>query len=188
MSPDIIYIYDLTDKKNVYSNDGIKTVLGYSVDEIQDMGDEVVALLMHPDDMSSYTQTIIPKYASASDSESIVHKYRMKHKSGEWRWLKAHEIIYQRESDGTPRLIFGIKVHDITNAFRAFRKEVFDTVNIESGDFAISPEFAIKAHLAGFKLGEVPTTYTNRKAGKTNFKMLEMGLRYLSLTKYRFRR
>ena len=83
-------------------------------------------------------------------------------------------------------IIFGFKLHDITNAFRAFRKDVFNKLNIESGDFAISPEFAIKAHLKKYKLGEVPTTHSKRKAGKATFKMLKMGWRYGSLFKYRF--
>jgi glycosyltransferase involved in cell wall biosynthesis len=84
------------------------------------------------------------------------------------------------------RLVFGFRVHDITNAFRAFRKSVFSEVEIESEDFAISPEFAIKAHLAGFRLGEVPTTYHNRVFGKTKFRMMQMGLRYFGLLRYRF--
>ena len=84
------------------------------------------------------------------------------------------------------RLVFGLPVHDLTNAFRAFRKEIFDAVQLESGDFAISPEFAIKAHKKGFQVGEVPTTYTDRYAGKSKFSFAKMGLRYFSLLKYRF--
>lgn len=84
------------------------------------------------------------------------------------------------------RIIFGISVHDITNAFRGFRKEVFDNIVPESGDFAISPEFSLKSHMKGYNVGEVPTIYFNRKAGKTKFNMLRMGLRYISLFKYRF--
>jgi glycosyltransferase involved in cell wall biosynthesis len=78
-------------------------------------------------------------------------------------------------------IVYGMKVHDITNAFRAFRKEVFEKCSLESGDFAISPEFAIKAHLKGYKLGEVPTTYTNRVKGESKFKLFKMGARYISL-------
>ncbi len=84
------------------------------------------------------------------------------------------------------RMVFGLNVHDITNAFRAFRKDVFENILLESSDFAISPEFAIKAHLKGYKLGEVPTTYHNRVFGKTKFSMLKMGIRYISLLRYRF--
>lgn len=82
-------------------------------------------------------------------------------------------------------LIFGIKIHDITNAFRAFKKEVFNNIKLESNDFAISPEFAIKSHLKGFKLGEVPTLYRDRKAGQPKFKLIKMGIAYCKLFKYR---
>lgn len=84
------------------------------------------------------------------------------------------------------RLIFGIKVHDITNPFRAFKKQIFNKITLESNDFAISPEFSIKSHLRGYKLGEVPTGYTNRKAGQSKFRIIKMGISYCKLFKYRF--
>jgi len=89
----------------------------------------------------------------------------------------------------TSRILFGIPIHDSTNAFRMFRKSVFDSVVNEGlhGDFGISPQFAIKAHKKGYKLGEVPTVYSERKAGKPKFKMLKMGQRYIGiLLKERF--
>lgn len=79
------------------------------------------------------------------------------------------------------RALFGVKVHDITNAFRGFRKEIFYAIDIESCGFSISPEFAIKAFLAGFKLGEVPTVYTNRIEGVSSFKLYKMTKSYLLL-------
>lgn len=79
------------------------------------------------------------------------------------------------------RLLFGIKVHDITNAFRGFKKEIFDKIKLDSTGFSISPEFAIKAHLSGFKLGEVPTIYTDRVEGVSSFKLFKMTKSYLSL-------
>jgi len=79
------------------------------------------------------------------------------------------------------RWLFGIPVHDITNAFRGFNKEVFDHIRLDSAGFSISPEFAIKAHLAGYKLGEVPTVYTNRIEGISSFKLYKMTKSYLLL-------
>jgi glycosyltransferase involved in cell wall biosynthesis len=84
------------------------------------------------------------------------------------------------------RLLFDFKVHDITNAFRAFKKQVYYDIRPKSNDFAISPEFAIKAQLRHYKLGESPATYKKRRAGKANFRMLKMGLSYIKLFKYRF--
>lgn len=79
------------------------------------------------------------------------------------------------------QLLFKVQAHDITNAFRGFRREVFDNIRLESAGFSISPEFAIKAHLAGFKLGEVPTVYTNRIEGVSSFKLFKMTKSYLNL-------
>ena len=49
------------------------------------------------------------------------------------------------------------------------------------GDFGISPEFALKAYLAGYKLDEVPTTYAMRKKGMTQFRFFKMAMRYFSI-------
>ncbi len=76
------------------------------------------------------------------------------------------------------RVLFGIKVHDITNAFRGFKKELSENIKLESGDYAISPEFAIKAHLKKYRLGEVPTSYNFRKEGTPKFKISKMFFRY----------
>ena len=78
-------------------------------------------------------------------------------------------------------LLFSLKVHDITNAFRGFKKNIMGKIILEEPGFSISPEFAIKAYLAGFKLGEVPTVYTNRVKGVSNFKLYKMTRSYLEL-------
>ncbi len=76
------------------------------------------------------------------------------------------------------RIFLGVKVHDITNSFRAFRKEVFDSISLESGDFGISPEFALKAHNKGYKLCEVSAFHRDRVKGTAKFRMFKMGRRY----------
>ena len=101
--------------------------------------------------------------------------------------LGADKAMYGSTYTTLARLVFGIPVHDITNAYRGFRRELVEKVRVESGDFAISPEFAIKTHLSGYKLGEVPTTYFNRRTGQTKFRIVQMGIRYLSLFKLRLR-
>ena len=79
------------------------------------------------------------------------------------------------------RVFFKVPVHDITNAFRGFKRSVFEKVRLESEGFSISPEFAIKAHLSGFTLDEVPTVYTNRVEGVSSFKLFKMTKSYLRL-------
>lgn len=79
------------------------------------------------------------------------------------------------------RIFFQVPVHDITNAFRGFKKSLFNAVELESSGFSISPEFAVKAHMAGFKLCEVPTEYTNRVEGVSSFRLFQMTRSYLKL-------
>lgn len=113
LNPDIIYIYDINKQKNIYSNDGIQKVLGYSVEEIHQIENQLIPFLMHPDDLKVYSEKIIPKYSYVKDNEPVIHQYRMKNKNGEWHWLQSKEIIYKRLDDGKPCQIFGV-VHDIT--------------------------------------------------------------------------
>src|SRR6185503_21368015 len=61
-SPDIIYIYDIEERKNVYVNKGIQINLGYSDEEIREMGNQVLPILMHSEDLENYVLNILPKY------------------------------------------------------------------------------------------------------------------------------
>jgi glycosyltransferase involved in cell wall biosynthesis len=79
------------------------------------------------------------------------------------------------------KLGFKMPVSDSTNAFRAFRKEIIDSLNLKADDFSISPEFSIKANKAGFRLGEVPVQYKERDKGNTKFNLAKMGRVYARL-------
>lgn len=65
-----------------------------------------------------------------------------------------------------------LPVHDATNAFRAYRRQVLVDYPIESrGGFAYSLEITAKAHAAGRKVGEIPSTWTDRSAGESRFRL-----------------
>ena len=73
-----------------------------------------------------------------------------------------------------------LPVHDATNAFRLYRASFLRQVRIEStGGFELSLELTIKAWAGGFRLAEVPTTWTERAAGKSKFKLAAWLPRYL---------
>jgi glycosyltransferase involved in cell wall biosynthesis len=64
----------------------------------------------------------------------------------------------------------GLEIHDVSNAFKAYRRAVVETVRTEAESFDISVELTIKAAQAGFRIGEIPTTWTNRAIGASNFR------------------
>ncbi len=107
-SPDMIYIYDLEESKNVYINEGIQKILGYSDNEIKNWGENVLVQLMHPDDFNIYLEQTFPQYMHLPDDQLQVHEFRMKDKRGEWHWLLAKESVYQRNEQNLPKQIFGV--------------------------------------------------------------------------------
>lgn len=79
----------------------------------------------------------------------------------------------------TMAMFTGIPTSDIANAFKMYRKEVIESMNIESIGFEVSMEFALKAYFNGFKITEVPTVWREREKGKTSFNLFKLAPRYL---------
>jgi glycosyltransferase involved in cell wall biosynthesis len=77
------------------------------------------------------------------------------------------------------RGLIGIPVRDFTSGFRAYKKKVIKSIALKSRKFGIYIEIPIKAHLAGFKLREIPITYHKREFGKSNLNYFKQGPEYL---------
>jgi dolichol-phosphate mannosyltransferase len=78
------------------------------------------------------------------------------------------------------RWLGGIPTYDPTNNFKLYSKELIDAVDIEStGGFEVALELTVKARRLGFRIGEVGTTWTDRVAGKSNFKLMKWLPSYL---------
>jgi len=61
-----------------------------------------------------------------------------------------------------------------------YRKCVLAEIGIESrGEFEIGMEIVVKAFLKGYKITEVPSTWQDRTAGKSRFKLLKWLPRYI---------
>ena len=144
-SPDIIYVYDIIEQKNVYSNEGNLKVLGYTPKEIENYGENLISNLMHPTDYKFYLDNIIPKYQHAKDGQIIEYENRLKHKNGSWCWLHSKETIFKRTQDGTPSQIFGI-AGNITERKIAEEKLRASQANLKS-TFDISPSIISTVNL-----------------------------------------
>jgi dolichol-phosphate mannosyltransferase len=84
-------------------------------------------------------------------------------------WLKG---LMSRTAGVSLHWLAGFPTHDATNAFRAYRRSVLVEFPIESqGGFAYSLEITSKAHAAGRRIAEVPSTWRDRSAGKSQFKL-----------------
>lgn len=74
----------------------------------------------------------------------------------------------------------GVPVHDATSNFRLYSKRLLNQVTIEStGGFELGLELTVKAHLLGMRVAEVPTTWRDRTAGQSRFRLWQWLPRYL---------
>ena len=74
----------------------------------------------------------------------------------------------------------GVPTHDPTNNFKLYSRRFLDTVTIEStAGFELALELTVKATIAGRRVAEVPTTWRDRTAGQSNFKLRKWLPHYL---------
>jgi|GEM_PF-6239677 len=127
-TPEIIYIYDRENDRNVYANRELVNVLGYTAEEVQASQDKLLATLIHPEDFPlivAHSQ----KQCHAEEGEIFEIEYRMRHKNGEWRWLLSRETPFQRNAEGIVIQVLGTAL-DITD------KKLLQTQVIQSEKLA----------------------------------------------------
>jgi dolichol-phosphate mannosyltransferase len=74
----------------------------------------------------------------------------------------------------------GVATHDPTNNFKLYSRRFLDSVSIESqAGFELALELTVKATLAGRRVAEVPSTWRDRTAGQSNFKLRQWLPHYL---------
>jgi dolichol-phosphate mannosyltransferase len=83
------------------------------------------------------------------------------------------------------RLLFGIKLNDTTNAFKAYRRTVIEGCRpLIAPHFNLTVELPLKAIIRGFSWTVIPITWKNRRTGVPKLKIKEMGSRYLFICLY----
>jgi dolichol-phosphate mannosyltransferase len=83
------------------------------------------------------------------------------------------------------RVLFRHRYNDTTNAFKAYRREVIETIQpLLSKHFNLTVEIPLKAIVRGHSYGVIPISWTNRTSGVPKLAMREMGSRYLFIVLY----
>jgi PAS domain S-box-containing protein len=112
-SPNVLYLYNVQEQRIIYLNRMNYSALGYTAQEIQEMGDNPFLNLMHPDDLAKVA-TALELTCAAADGELIDTEYRLRHANGEWRWRYSRNSVFSRDNRGEVLITMGT-VHDITD-------------------------------------------------------------------------
>lgn len=95
------------------------------------------------------------------------------------------KLLINRLANLFVRTLFGFRLNDTTNAFKAYRRTVIDGCRpLISPHFNITLEMPLKAITRGYSWISVPITWRNRRTGASKLKIKEMGSRYLFICLY----
>ncbi|MBC7919774.1 MAG: PAS domain S-box protein [Ferruginibacter sp.] len=111
-TPDILYLYDLRERRNLFSNAEITNVLGYTPSQTQAMGDGLFARLIHPEDMERVLRHG-SRLTQAKDGEVVSIDYRVRHQQGHLVWLSSREVVFARDVANQPTQVLGV-AQDVT--------------------------------------------------------------------------
>ena len=139
--------------------------------------------------------------ADLSDSpEDLVRFYRTMIKDnvdcvfGD-RWGKGGEVfdypfrkkVINRIANMIISVVMNLKYRDVTNAFKLYKKDTIVGLKpFLSPHFNLTIELPLKAIIRGYTHAIIPNSWTNRKFGKSNLKIREMGSRYFFILMYCF--
>jgi PAS domain S-box-containing protein len=116
-SPNILYVYDQVQEREIYLNQAVEQILGYSAAEIMALGSNFLPTLMHPDDLARLSGYRSQEW-QAAPGQILERDYRMRHKNGQWRWLHSRELVFKRSPSGAVIEILGT-AEDVTEARQA---------------------------------------------------------------------
>lgn len=126
----------------------------------------------HPSDALKYFQVIREGYDCAYGSRfmagAAVNNYPK---------LK---LVMNRLVNITIQWLFWTKCNDLTNAFKAYRREVIERCGpYRACHFNITLEMSLSALISGYRIAQVPIHWEGRTWGSSKLRLHEMGRRYL---------
>jgi len=118
VSNQLVYVYDLVARRNVFATDRLLDLLGYSPEEAQAMGDNFLVQLIHPEDLPAVGEHH-RRLESAADLTVHEIRYRVRHADGSYRWLQSRETPLDRDEEyGSVTRFLGF-AEDITERLAA---------------------------------------------------------------------
>lgn len=84
--------------------------------------------------------------------------------------------------------LLGINIRDCTAGFRCYRRRVLETINLDgifSSGYSFLIEMGFHCQQAGFRIGEVPITFVNRRMGISKISRVEIYKAFYTLLRLR---
>ncbi|HQA63700.1 MAG TPA: polyprenol monophosphomannose synthase [bacterium] len=89
------------------------------------------------------------------------------------------------------KIVLGIKTNDLTSGFRAYRRSVFDKINLDaigSNGYSFLEEIIYLVERVGMVVREVPITFVDRRHGKSKLSQKEIIKFFITIFRIKFQK
>jgi len=169
-TPGLNYVYSLEESRLTFANKNYEQFLGYTFAELQETGADILADIIHPDDIT-HTSSVLATFNTVNDGDVISWDLRIKNLKGEYIWMRNYTSVFRRNSQGEPVEIIGIML-DVNAQKNTAEQLIYQEEqlleaqeqanmasyewDIETNELAVTPHFLKIFELEeGFKRDEI---------------------------------
>ncbi len=138
----------------------------------------------------SHDPAYLPKLIGAAEHYDLVIGSRYVPGGGITEWGPVRRFI-SRGGSSYARVALGLPIRDLTGGFKCFRREVLETINldtIQARGYAFQVETTYRAIRAGFRVVEIPIVFRDRADGTSKMSRSIVAEAMWRVPSMRFRR
>jgi PAS domain S-box-containing protein len=163
-SPDMVYVFNLTESKVVYFSPNIITHLGYQPKEIEAMGPNWLSKLVQSEDVAAVKKNI-EKFYDLSDDAIFEYERKFIKANGQIGFFKIRVKVFTRTTAGAVQEIIGV-VSDVgaEHALKQQQRDLerrFRSIFNSTSDF----NFFVDAQFTIITLNQAAITYISKFTG-----------------------
>ena len=132
----------------------------------------------------SYDPAIIPKLVEEMDESTDIVVGSQYMDGGKTENIPPLRLFISKIANKLVGYAMANNISTVTGVLRAYRKEVLDSIELESDGTEINPEIISKAKAVGFNIKEIPVTLKGRKLGKSKVRYRKTTISHLLFSFY----
>jgi len=174
----VLQILAAEDKNIKVIDNYLKPGFGYAIKVgLENYSGDYVAIYMGDD--SDDPEDLIKYYKKLEEGYDCVFGSRFM-KGSKVIGYPLIKLIFNRLGNWLIKLLFNIKYNDVSNAFKAYRREVIESIKpFVSNYFNITVEIPLKAIIRNYNYAVIPINWYGRTSGVSKFKLKELQRKYL---------
>ena len=133
---------------------------------------EGAELVLEMDCDFSHTPADVPRLIEAAGDADLVLGSRYAPGGGTENWGLVRRFV-SRGGCLYAQILLGMRIRDLTGGFKCFRRVVLETLPLDqvtAAGYVFQVEVTYRALIAGFRVAEVPITFTDRILGQSKMK------------------